>query len=318
MRIFDCFTFFNEVDVLELRLETLADVVDVFVLVEGRRTFTNLPKELIFEKNKVRFARFLPKIRYVVVDDFPSHLETAFARENFQRNAIEKGLYDADDEDVVLISDCDEIPRPECVKKYAGRPGIIAFDCAYYCYFLNLRNCTRPFFPLGTRMLTYGTFKQEDQIDGCRFDKDLIVELNRGPTINRVRYARNVVLVSKAGWHFSFLGGAERAVEKMQSYSDLELMKNYKVDLSHVCDCIARGIDLFGRGECFLPEVVDSRFPLPVQEKREQYARFLIDDRVSPMQRIRACGLRTAFALKRITNSRYLKKKFRLIKESVS
>ena len=69
--IFDCFSFFNELDILEIRLNVLAPVVDKFVLVEAVRRHSGEPKELYFEKNKQRFAPFLDKIIHVVVDDEP-------------------------------------------------------------------------------------------------------------------------------------------------------------------------------------------------------------------------------------------------------
>ena len=69
--IYDCFTFFNELDLLEIRLNVLKDVVDKFVLVESVKTFTGRDKELFFEKNKDRFAAFADRIIHLVVREFP-------------------------------------------------------------------------------------------------------------------------------------------------------------------------------------------------------------------------------------------------------
>jgi hypothetical protein len=71
-RLFDCFTFFNELDLLEIRLETLDSVVDFFVIAEAPITYRADPKPLYFELNKQRFAKFLPKIRHIIVDDLPT------------------------------------------------------------------------------------------------------------------------------------------------------------------------------------------------------------------------------------------------------
>jgi beta-1,4-mannosyl-glycoprotein beta-1,4-N-acetylglucosaminyltransferase len=89
--IYDCFTFFNELDLLELRLKTLGDIVDRFVLVESTRTFTNQPKPLNFELNKERFQAYLDRIIYVIVDDNPDG-DDPWVREQFQRDAVVRGL----------------------------------------------------------------------------------------------------------------------------------------------------------------------------------------------------------------------------------
>ena len=68
MAIWDCFTFFNELDILELRLRELAPVVDRFVIAEATKTFANEAKPVHFAENRARFAEFLPKIVHVVKD----------------------------------------------------------------------------------------------------------------------------------------------------------------------------------------------------------------------------------------------------------
>ena len=86
--IFDCFTFCNELDLLELRLETLSDVVDKFVLVEADRTFTGKSKPFFFAENKARFTNYLDRIIHVQVEDMPQ-TNNPWDREHFQR----KGLF---------------------------------------------------------------------------------------------------------------------------------------------------------------------------------------------------------------------------------
>ena len=112
-RIWDAFTFFNELDVLRLRLRTLAPVVHQFVLAEATKTHSNQPKALLFEQSKVDpgLAVFLPQIEHVIVDDLPDS-DDSWQLEHFQRNALIRGLREAADDDIVLVSDCDEIPSP--------------------------------------------------------------------------------------------------------------------------------------------------------------------------------------------------------------
>ena len=126
---YDCFSFFNELDLLEIRLNTLDKIVDKFILAESLFTHTGRPKPLYYAENKERFARFNDRIVHVVVDDFPNMpdnmpiREKAWIRENWQRNAIVRGLpKDIKDDDILLISDLDEIPHPDYVKKAIASP----------------------------------------------------------------------------------------------------------------------------------------------------------------------------------------------------
>jgi len=84
--IYDCFTFFNEHSVLDIRLNTLYDHVDKFILVEATRSHQNLPKPLYFDENKSMYSKFLDKIIHVVIDTYPEH--TYFSFEEHQRDQI--------------------------------------------------------------------------------------------------------------------------------------------------------------------------------------------------------------------------------------
>ena len=89
--VYDCVPFFNELDILKLRLHILDPIVDRFVIEEATVTFSGEPKELCFEKNKEAFREFLPKIEYIVVDDSPVDAATHL-RDKFQKNALIRGL----------------------------------------------------------------------------------------------------------------------------------------------------------------------------------------------------------------------------------
>ena len=114
MKIYDCFTFYNEFELLELRLETLWDVVDYFVIVEADRTFTNKPKEYNLLNRRNELAKYLSKIRYVRARyDQQFKGVGDWSIEIFQRNLIVRGLPDAAPDDLIFISDLDEIPAPD-------------------------------------------------------------------------------------------------------------------------------------------------------------------------------------------------------------
>ena len=108
MKIYDCFSYWDEDLLLDLRLNILNDYVDYFVIVEGNKTWQNNPKKLQF--NIDNYKKFKEKIIYVAVEDMPAG-NNPYLRENHQRNAIARGILNADEDDLILISDLDEIPN---------------------------------------------------------------------------------------------------------------------------------------------------------------------------------------------------------------
>jgi len=125
MKIVDCFTFYNEFDLLTYRLNILNPIVDYFILVEARQTHVGKDKELFFEKNKERYAEFKDKIIHIVVDlpikfsDIDMAKNEQWINEKFQRNCIKNGLdtLKLEKDDLILICDLDEIPDPETLSK---------------------------------------------------------------------------------------------------------------------------------------------------------------------------------------------------------
>ena len=115
MKIYDCFSYWDEDLLLDLRLNILDKYVDYFVIVERNKTWQNNSKKLQF--NIEKFKNFKDKIIYVPVEDMPGG-DNPYRRENFQRNCILRGLKNAKDEDIILISDLDEIPNPENLSKF--------------------------------------------------------------------------------------------------------------------------------------------------------------------------------------------------------
>ena len=110
MKVYDCFSYWDEDLLLDLRLNILNNFVDYFVIVEGNKTWQNNPKKLRF--NIDNFSKFKNKIIYIPVEDMPGG-DNPYLRENHQRNAISRGLQNANDEDLIIISDLDEIPNPK-------------------------------------------------------------------------------------------------------------------------------------------------------------------------------------------------------------
>ncbi len=233
MRLFDCFTFFNELDLLEIRLNELDEVVDHFVIVDSDRTFTNRPKTGVFEENRHRFKRFEHKIIHVCVTDMPAGRDP-WKRERFQRNAILRGLGDAGDEDYILISDVDEIPRKSALQELIRGGGD--------CYGLRLW-----FFSLRLNNLNVAG-PEVHQVWPMLVRKRL---LTTPDAIRRKRFAVDAggegLAVDDAGWHFTSIGDTESVRAKIRSFSHQEFNRPEVVETLDVERLLESGADLFGR-----------------------------------------------------------------------
>jgi len=227
-RIYDCFIFFNELDLLEIRLNELDPVVDRFVICEASATFRGKPKPLHFKENRERFQPFLKKIVHVVVDEMPKGRETEsdyFKKEKFQRNAIRRGLGDARPEDLIALSDVDEILSASAVEaaaRQAEPPRIFSFEMSNHRLFVNLRSDHKH---NKARMARFGDIRTAERLrDG-------------GPTWRPtqprffhvlrhwkrmsfgMRHLRPWVTVTDGGWHFSSMAGPKAVAEKHKAFS---------------------------------------------------------------------------------------------------
>src|SRR3989344_7595775 len=235
--IYDCFNFFNELELLDLRLNELDDVVDKFVLVESTVTFTNKKKRLFYHENKDKFRKFHKKIIHIVVDDSPD-VTNPWIIENHQLSAVSRGLLHCKSKDTILISCIDEIPRREKILEYKEKSGKHkVFLQIMTRYFLNLS--VKNSLWEGTRMFKY---------------KDLVLFLN--PYV--ARFSPIDLKIQDGGWHFTYLGGVKRIQEKLESFSHQEYNNvNYNTT-ENILKAISTGKDLFN------PEIrlqlIDSRF----------------------------------------------------------
>ena len=153
--LYDCFTFYNELDVLEIRLNYLNDLVDKFVIVEMDKTFSGIEKPFVFEENKNRYKKFLNKITYIKVkcnanETNLSDYEKCWYRENYQRDCIMQGLNNAKDDDIIIISDADEIPSKIAIQCYSS--GITALGQMMMYYYLNNLNIIDPMWTRGSKI----------------------------------------------------------------------------------------------------------------------------------------------------------------------
>jgi len=271
--IYDCFTFFNELELLEIRLHELDPVVDRFVLVEATRTHSNLEKPLYFDLNKERFARFLPKIIHIVVSDFPIASGNRWVFENYQRNAIFRGLRDCDQNDVVVVSDVDEIVRPQAILEYKDYPGIKFFRQRLYYYFLNCE-CSNLIWD-APKMAFYRDMHTPQWLREYpkpwyprKWQRSLA---KRGIALKQLVGEKDV-FIGEGGWHFSYLGGIERVRQKIKAFAHVEYDNDEFLKKENLSRAIENGEDIFGRENKFHFVTIDSSFPRYLFENKERFS----------------------------------------------
>jgi len=275
--IYDCFTFFNELDLLEIRLNVLKDVVDRFVLVEARETHTGKPKPLYFKENEQRFATFRDRIIYIALESFPKGHD-AWWNENYQRNEIKRGLKEAKDDDVILISDLDEIPRPEIIEKYSSIGGVWRFNHVSFGFYLNMKDlrCRNM---CGTKMLSYkNLITGFDNVETTDYNEFLPKSLNQGTTITKIRRRHfprekgGEKVLKNAGWHFTCLGGATALLFKMRAVAPHHDFNpdDPSLTVERIERLLIKGQGPALKMNCFGVEIDDS-FPEFIRKNKAKY-----------------------------------------------
>lgn len=238
--LFDCFTFFNELELLDIRLHELDSVVDRFVIVESAETFTGRRKPFYFADNAARFAAFRDKIVHVAADaphgpNAFSRKSDAWAREYHQREQILRGLGSARPGDLVMIGDVDEIPRAAAVREALAqrRPDeLTCFALRHYRHCLDRRSIACPTWLLGPRLIERRHVRSPQKVRmtrvvGSRRIAPPRVQAWHTRLANFVRcgMANPVRLAPDAGWHFSSMGDWARFRSKVEAFSHEEFME---------------------------------------------------------------------------------------------
>jgi len=228
MKIFDCFMYFDEEIVLDLRLNTLNEYVDFFVIVESIYNHRGEERKLLFDANK--FKKFEKKIIYLIYKENPKEIEKIFdndnrgeksrkyilnasLRENGQRNFIINGLNEANDDDIILISDVDEIPNLENFSKEKFNQKIALFkqDMFYYKFNLKLPNLIWS----GTKACKKKELKSPQWLRNIKDRKYPIYRLDA--FFSDTKFI-DIKFINNGGWHFSNIKTPFEIEHKLRSY----------------------------------------------------------------------------------------------------
>jgi beta-1,4-mannosyl-glycoprotein beta-1,4-N-acetylglucosaminyltransferase len=278
--IYDCFQFFNELDLLRLRIHSLNPIIDKFVISESTVTFSGDPKRLYFDENKTLFRDFQDKIIHNVVRDTPAG--NPFERDSFQKCAVARGLAQCVDSDVVIFGDVDEIPNPKKINEILRtfqREKIYHLAQRMFYFYLNLEETSGHLLSftgefegierkrwLGTKVCSYGLLKKY--------------------TLEQLRFPerkKEGIRVDDGGWHFSYMGGdrgsdvAQRVAVKIKSAAHQEF--NTPAVLSRLAANIAKRKDIFGRDANFQRVEIDASFPDYLLSHLEGFEHLILHER---------------------------------------
>jgi len=281
MKVFDSFIFFNELDLLELRLNILNDVVDYFVLTESPFTVSGNEKSLYYQENRDRFSKFNDKIIHNITEDIPNDfsyylvkkpfhtdygstdesgiryidLPIRFQRAVYNRECSAYGLLKAGiaDEDIVMTSDADEIINPHVIEDLDWFDSTCNYVSLQRAFYFKL-NCLYEENWKGTRLCTWKHLKTT--------------------TVDRLRTNwREAYQIENAGWHFSFLGDADNVRLKLASYEHTE--NNISSNVDNMEQRIEEGLDPIGRSNRLIDVPIDNSYPEYIINNQEKYTQFI-------------------------------------------
>lgn len=274
--IYDCFTYFNDELITDLRLNTLDEYVDKFVIVEANLDHAGKPKKLNFDIKK--FQKFKNKIRYIVVTDLPKetnsfyfnrrHWHKNMVRDEYQRNQIMRGINDAKDEDLIIISDNNEIPNLKNIynikfKRYA------VFNQKFYKYKFNLLSPNQTPYQ-GSRVIIKKFLKGNITPQWLRYKYTKRIKFWQVH-----RYFTNPFVIEDGGWHFSFIQTPEKIRSKILAYGHGEFNNDKFTNLEYIKNRINSNKELFSDTDLEKVEL-DETFPKYLIHNKEKFKDFLI------------------------------------------
>jgi beta-1,4-mannosyl-glycoprotein beta-1,4-N-acetylglucosaminyltransferase len=264
MKIYDLFTFNNELDLLEIRLNELDSVVDQFVICESTVTHSNQPKPLYFANNRERFRKFLHKIDLVIFDNVKK--TDSWSIENDHRRALsEKIPVNLNDEDILLLSDLDEIPSKKTLEKLKTMDeGQFPVTLCYSMYSGSFHN---------------HVISPENQLHN---DSTVAIKYSQYKKNTDLQHYRNIRSQSlpriyDAGWHFTSMSGPKNVLKKIQSFAHNEYRDSGIVFNEEDIDKnIKEGKDIFGRIGYVIEKVpVNKSFPEYLVKNQDKFKKLI-------------------------------------------
>ena len=266
MAIFDCFQYFDEDHIVDLRLNILDRYVDHFIISESTKTHQGKDKKINFDIKK--FSKFEKKIKFLVADykediNFRNHKGGESPIEQHQRNTLIDGLKGASPNDLIILSDSDEIPDLSKIREINSRKKYIAFSQKMFMYKFNLQNLNESNW-IGSRMTKKKNIKTMQDLRNLKFKKYPFWRIDKKD-----------LQIIEGGWHFSFLKKPDQILKKIKSFSHGEFNKK-GLSEEEIVDKIQKSEDIFNRGFELKKVVIDNTFPKYIVDNQKKFLKWII------------------------------------------
>lgn len=282
MKIFDSFRFFNELELLEIRLNALYDVVDCFVITECPFTISGNEKPLYYLENKDRFSRFNDKIFHDVTEEIPNDftdyiekkkyhtaygdidkncgqrfidIPVRYQRDIYARNCTSFSLEKAgvSDEDMVITSDADEIINPLILNETDWFDSTQHYACLQRSFYYKLNILYQENWA-GSRICTWKVLKEM--------------------SVDKLRQSLSEShMIESGGWHWSYFGDAEKFKAKLSASADCH--HNVPEVINNAAEKIENGLDPLNRGNVYPTVAIDDTYPEYILNNQEKFAQYI-------------------------------------------
>ena len=263
MNILDCVTYFDEDVILKLRLNILKNHVTKFIITEGEYDHRGNKRKLNFDINK--YSEFKDKIVYLPVKTFPE-LSNPWSMLKYQRDHAMTEINKYDDDTFVIVSDVDEIPKPEKIQEFINsnhKYGV--FEQLFFYYKLNMLNLTNKFWH-GSKICIKKNLKSPDWLREYK---------TKQYPWWRIDKPSNVNIIKDAGWHFSFLYDVDGIIKKISSFQHSEFDKEEIKNRENIIKKMNNGEDIFERNYIFKKIEIDDKFPKYLIKNKDEYLNWI-------------------------------------------
>ena len=266
--VYDCFPFFNELDLLKVRLQLLSPVVDRFVVVEATTNQQGLAKPCWFEEHKKDFEPWIDRIIHIKVDDAPKlKFHNDWSIEFFQRNCILRALTKCQPDDLIMISDVDEIPNPKILQNLSDyslslinkKQGIVQSIKQFFRIFGTHAFLLRGKHTLSEALEYISVSLEQDMFyyfmnlrakNNGKWYGTVLCKYKNLSMPQKLRDFRNLqpYIKNNVGWHFSYLGGIEKIKLKLRSIiesDNFRVPENFSSEDEYINFCLDTGRSLF-------------------------------------------------------------------------
>ncbi len=266
MAIYDCFQYFDEDHIVDLRLNILDKYVDYFVISESTKTHQGKNKKINFDIKK--FPKFKNKIIFIIADykesiNFENHTGGESPVEQHQRNSLIKGIQGASPDDLIILSDSDEIPDLSKLNQINNNKKFIAFSQKMFMYKLNLQNLDESGW-IGSRIARKKNIKSMQELRNLKFKFYPFWRLDK---INQQ--------IIKGGWHFSYMQSPKQILNKVKSFSHGEY-NNQNLNEKNIEERVLKNEDIFGRNIKLKKINLDDSFPKFIINNKDKFYNWII------------------------------------------